>query len=241
MSSHGYISIFQSLPSIQGKRPLLVGSAHSTNLSNESICTLDNRKQARNVLCYSASMSTTVTRKDTAHPLYSIGHGNRSIEPFLALLLSFGIKYLTDVRSYPSSKRNPHFNRKNLEVTLGKAGISYGWFPNLGGFRREGLGSKSPHLALQRKGFRNYADYMRTESFRSAAYNLSRLVSLGPACFMCAETVPQRCHRLFISDFLLVHGIKVIHILDSQRTTVHELSRLATISKGRILYNRIAP
>ena len=44
-----------------------------------------------------------------------------------------------------------------------------------------------------------------------------------------------------VSDFLWVHGIKVTHILDSQRIAVHELSRFATINKGQVVYNRIAP
>ena len=32
-------------------------------------------------------------------PLYTIGHGNRKPEDFLALLKDFGIEYLIDVRS----------------------------------------------------------------------------------------------------------------------------------------------
>jgi uncharacterized protein (DUF488 family) len=120
--------------------------------------------------------------KNTAPTLYSIGHGNRDSETFLALLQDHGIKFLADVRSYPSSKRNPHFDRKNLEHMLHRSGISYTWFPDLGGFRREGLGNTSPHVAFESPGFRNYADYMSTESFQTAAYKLSQLVTLGPAC-----------------------------------------------------------
>jgi uncharacterized protein (DUF488 family) len=183
-------------------------------------------------------MSTTATIKNTAPTLYSIGHGNRGSETFLALLQEHGIKFLADVRSYPSSKRNPHFDRENLEHMLNRSGISYTWFPDLGGFRREGLGNTSPHVALESPGFRNYADYMSTESFQTAAYKLSQLVTSGSACFMCAETLPQKCHRSLLADYLLMHGIETIHILDGHRTTVHQLSPLATVSKNRIIYNR---
>lgn len=186
-------------------------------------------------------MPATAAIKKTAHPLYSIGHGNRSNDEFLGLLSTFGIGYVNDIRSYPCSKRNPQFNRKNLEIALDKGGISYTWLIDLGGFRGDGLADKSPHVAIRSLRLRSYAAYMSTESFRAAAYRLSRLVSVGPACFMCAEALPQKCHRLLVSDFLWVHGIKVIHILDSQRTAVHELSRSATINKGQIIYNRIAP
>ena len=196
-----------------------------------------NRKNQ--VLCYSTRMPRAVTEKNTSPVFYSIGHGNRSCELFLALLSTLEIAYLADIRSYPRSRRNPHFNRENLELTLDKAGITYTWWPDLGGFRREGLGNKSPHVALQSVGFRNYADYLSSNSFLTAAQRLTQLASLGPACFMCAETLPQRCHRFLLSDFLVVQGIKVIHILDNQRTTVHELSPLATLREGRIVYNRV--
>ena len=183
-------------------------------------------------------MPTKATIKITPPTAYSIGHGNRDSETFLALLQDHGIKFLADVRSYPSSKRNPYFNRETLEHTVGKAGISYTWFPELGGFRRTGLGNKSPHIALKSTGFRNYADYMATEPFRDAMPWLSHLANLGPTCIMCAETLPQKCHRTLLADYLLMQGIETIHILDGNRNTVHQLSSLATVSKNRIIYNR---
>ena len=174
----------------------------------------------------------------TTKALYSIGHGSRSIETFMDLIQEFRIKHLADVRSYPSSRRNPHFDRKSLELTLKKSSISYTWFPDLGGFRRDGLGNTSPNVSLESQGFRNYADYMSTESFKTAAYKLSQLAHLGSACFNCAETVPHRCHRSLLADYLLVQGLELIHILDSQRTLIHQLSRLATVINNRIIYNR---
>ncbi|NIQ92733.1 MAG: DUF488 domain-containing protein [Deltaproteobacteria bacterium] len=186
-------------------------------------------------------MSTKVNSKITEPTLYSIGHGNRGSETFLALLQDHGIKFLADVRSYPSSKRNPHFNQENLQRALNKADISYTWFPELGGFRRTGLGNESPHVALKSTGFRNYADYMATEPFRGGVDKLIRLAGLGPTCFMCAETQPHRCHRSLLSDYLLVQEFKVIHIVDSQRTLSHQLSPLATVIEGRLIYNRSEP
>ena len=185
------------------------------------------------ILCYIAHMTDKTTNK-----LYSIGHGNKSIETFMDLIQEFRIKHLADVRSYPSSRRNPHFDRKNLQLTLNKSAVSYTWFPDLGGFRRDGLANTSPHVAIESPGFRNYADYMNTASFQTAAYRLSQLVILGSSCFMCAETAPHRCHRSLLADYLLVQGFEVIHILDSQRTLVHQLSPLATVMNNRIIYNR---
>jgi uncharacterized protein (DUF488 family) len=186
-------------------------------------------------------MSTKVTIKITWPTLYSIGHGNRDSETLLALLQDQGIKFLADVRSYPSSKRNPHFNQENLQRAFNEAGISYTWLPELGGFRRTGLGNSSPHVALKSPGFRNYADFMATEPFRAGVDKLRRCATSGPTCFMCAETLPQKCHRSLLSDYLLVQEFKVIHILDSQRTLSHQLSPLATVIEGRLIYNRSEP
>ena len=174
----------------------------------------------------------------TTNAFYSIGHGNRSIETFMDLIQEFRIKHLADVRSYPSSRRNPHFDRKNLQLTLNKSAVSYTWFPDLGGFRRDGLGNTSPHAAIESPGLRNYAVYMNTASFQTAACKLSQLVLLGSSCIMCAETSPHRCHRSLLADYFLVQGFEIIHILDSQRTMVHQLSPLATVTNNRIIYNR---
>lgn len=58
-------------------------------------------------------------------PLYTIGHGNRKPDEFLALLKNFGIEYLIDVRSQPYSKYNPQFNQNDLKFFLERNGIKY--------------------------------------------------------------------------------------------------------------------
>lgn len=171
---------------------------------------------------------------------YSIGHGTRTLEAFLNLLQAFKVKVLADIRSYPGSRRNPHFNRDSLSLALARVGIRYVWLPGLGGFRKTGLGSRSPHTALTSPGFRNYADYMETKAFREAVDQLRQLAEEGPLCFMCAETVPQRCHRRLLSDHLLAQGIPVIHILDEKRIIPHQLSRFARIAEGRVIYDQAA-
>ena len=58
-------------------------------------------------------------------PLYTIGHGARKEEEFLALLQQYDISFLVDVRSSPYSKFNPHFNQINLEHLLEEHNIKY--------------------------------------------------------------------------------------------------------------------
>jgi uncharacterized protein (DUF488 family) len=169
--------------------------------------------------------------------IYSIGHGNRTWEAFLALLQCFGIEHLADIRSYPCSRRNPHFNQDRLQASLAQAGVSYAWFPDLGGLRRKGLGNRSPHHALTTPAFRNYADHMGSAIFAAAVRNLVVSAGMACTCFMCAETAPQRCHRLFLADYLLIQGVQVIHILDLERSTLHSLSPHAAVREGSLIYD----
>lgn len=59
------------------------------------------------------------------NPLYSIGHGRRPIEDFVALLKQYHITHLADVRSVPLSRFNPQYNRKRLQQSLAENGIAF--------------------------------------------------------------------------------------------------------------------
>ena len=88
--------------------------------------------------------------------IYTVGHSTRSLEELVGLLREHGIEALADVRSFPSSKRYPHFHKDVLSQQLPQAGIDYHWFgETLGGYRKKG-DPDSPHVALRSPGFRNY-------------------------------------------------------------------------------------
>ena len=95
--------------------------------------------------------------------LWTVGHSTRSIEEFLETLLSFQIKVLVDVRSFPGSRRYPHFNKEQLRISLAAKQIEYHHFPELGGRRR--VQPDSLNMVWRNKSFRAYADYMETEGF----------------------------------------------------------------------------
>ncbi len=58
-------------------------------------------------------------------PIYTIGHGARKAEDFLALLKRYGIEYLVDVRFQPFSRYHPQFSQQNLKSFLEENGIRY--------------------------------------------------------------------------------------------------------------------
>lgn len=69
-----------------------------------------------------------------------------------------------------------------------------------------GTGPPIPHQALTSGAFRNYADHMDSPEFVAAVKQLLRLAGMGRTRCMCAETAPQRCHRLLLADYLFVQG-----------------------------------
>ncbi len=168
--------------------------------------------------------------------IYTIGHSNRPLDDFIATLSHYQITLVADVRSLPHSRANPHFNKEVLEYELPRSNIDYVWMgQGLGGFRQQTL-TESPNSAWRVKGFRNYADYALTDEFSEALSQLSAAATEQITVCMCAEVLWTRCHRRIIADYLLLRGWEVVHILDTSRSTPHELTPFAKINDGVIIY-----
>ena len=63
--------------------------------------------------------------KEENKTIWTIGHSTRSFEEFGAMLHSFSIELVADVRSYPGSRKFPQFNKDALEISLPQANIQY--------------------------------------------------------------------------------------------------------------------
>jgi uncharacterized protein (DUF488 family) len=120
------------------------------------------------------------------------------LDELVRLLKAHDILCLTDVRSFPGSRRHPHFSRETLSGTLPGEGIAY------------------EYLGKQLGGLRNiaYEEHVKSDTFRSGLRELERLAHAGPTVFMCAEKMPWQCHRRYIGQELMKRGWQVIHILD---------------------------
>ena len=168
---------------------------------------------------------------------YTIGHSNRSIEEFIRALRAVPISTLVDVRAYPQSQRHPAFSQQPLRQSLETTGIIYHWAgKQLGGRRQARNGSK--HIAIEDDNIRAYADYMESEVFQKAAVQLVNLATSAKTAIMCAEKLPEHCHRSLISDYLLLQGGEVQHIIDSETITSHQLSPLARRESRQLIYDR---
>lgn len=166
--------------------------------------------------------------------MLTIGHSNRPIEEFLAILKAHGVELLVDVRTVPRSRHNPQFNREVLPQSLTSAGIRYEHMPGLGGLRHPR--KDSPNTGWRNLSFRGYADYMQTNEFVENLDVLQKWDQTQRVAIMCAESVPWRCHRSLIADALLVRGVAVHHIMSATKANAHQVTIFARVEGGRITY-----
>ena len=166
--------------------------------------------------------------------IWTIGHSTRSVEEFLELLHEHEVEALVDVRSFPGSRRYPHFNSEHLSATLEDFGVEYRHMPELGGRRKPRPDSRN--TAWNNEGFRGYADYMETEGFKEGIERLLELGRRKRTTVMCAEAVWWRCHRSMIADFLKTREVEVVHILTSGKTEIHPYTAVARIVEGHLSY-----
>ena len=170
----------------------------------------------------------------TQPTIYTIGHSTRTFEQLVAILRSFDVRAVADVRLIPRSRRYPHFNDEFLSEHLPPHGIAYLPFKSLGGRRR--TRKDSPNTGWRNESFRGYADFMMTEPFERALEKLMEAARQRPTTTMCAEAVPWRCHRSLISDALLVRGWDVIDIMAEGKSTPHKLTKFARVDGTTITY-----
>jgi uncharacterized protein (DUF488 family) len=97
------------------------------------------------------------------------------------------VRLLVDVRSFPGSRKHPHFGKDSLASSLDSIGTAYEWKKEQGGFRKTHSGSR--HAALRSAGFRGYADHMESEEFRAAGDWLVRRAAETRTAVMCAESL----------------------------------------------------
>ena len=164
----------------------------------------------------------------------TIGYSTRSLDDFIDLLKTHGVRMIVDVRTVPRSRHNPQFNRETLPESLRSARIGYKHIPGLGGLRH--ALRDSPNMGWHNSSFRGVADYMQTEEFEESLEKLIDLAQPKRICLMCAEAVPWRCHRSLIADALQVRGITVGHITSKSQPQPHRLTPFAHVEGLNITY-----
>lgn len=166
--------------------------------------------------------------------VFTVGHSTLPADAFVALLKSYGIENLADIRTIPRSRHNPQFNGETLAADLSKNHIGYIAMKALGGLRP--ARKDSPNKGWRNASFRGYADYMQSPDFAAALDDLIAVSKRKRTAIMCAEAVPWRCHRSLVADALAVRGIEVVEILSEDSWRAHALTPFAEVRGASITY-----
>jgi uncharacterized protein (DUF488 family) len=162
--------------------------------------------------------------------VFTIGHGTRPAAELVDCLRAAEVAMLVDVRRFPSSRRNPQFNRDALSETLADAGIGYRHAEELGG-RRTGEAGEERFRCIETRAFRSYAARMGTEPWQAA---LAAALTQPRPCLMCAETLWWRCHRRLVAELLVARGHEVVHLIRPHEAQVHRRMEDADVRDGRL-------
>ncbi len=165
----------------------------------------------------------------------TVGHSTRSFADLLVMLRCNEVSSLVDVRRYPTSKKFPQWKQANIIEAM-PGDIEYRWISELGGRRHTPAGVQSENGAWRVKAFRDYADYMASEGFRTGLAKLLHVAGRSRTAIMCSEALPWRCHRRLITDALLVSGAEVSHIMSATVTKPAKVEPHVRVKDGRITY-----
>lgn len=170
-------------------------------------------------------------------PVFTIGHSTRTIEEFVSLLRLAAVQRVVDVRTIPRSRTNPHYNLDALPETLASYQISHTIIPELGG-RRSRQKAVDPKINAhwQNQSFHNYADHALSHDFDVGLQRLLALADQERCAIMCSEAVWWRCHRRIISDYLLLHGKEVFHLMGKDRVEPAKLTEGAVAVANSLTY-----
>lgn len=133
--------------------------------------------------------------------VFSVGHGARTVEAFLALLRGEAVEVLADVRRFPRSRRHPHFSEGALDRACAAVGIErVALGDDLGGLRDV-----------------SYEQHLGSPAFARGLARLEAIARARPTAFCCAESRPEHCHRRFIAEEMERRGFRVRHLLEPGR------------------------
>lgn len=158
--------------------------------------------------------------------LYTIGHGNRKSENFLALLKEYKIQYLVDIRSQPFSKFNPQFNQNELKFFLERNEVKYVFMGDTIGGRPKDISCYDDEGKVDYEVVKTKDFFLRGIDRLKTAYKKDINVVI-----MCSESNPCECHRSkLIGKVLSNDNIALKHIdekgkLKNQNKVIDELNK----------------
>lgn len=163
--------------------------------------------------------------------IFTIGHGNKTIDELVKELKKYNIQYLIDVRTMPFSQHHQQFNKANLIVYFKQnKDIKYDWRGDkLGGLPPEDWDCRADDGKIIYEKMKHQPILIEGIQQIVKANEMKLKVAL-----MCSESDPRQCHRSkLLSEMLRERGVKVLHIVQGQdrlkQKTIETLSHEAVM------------
>lgn len=169
--------------------------------------------------------------------IYTVGHSNHAIDKFIALLKTYEIRVVIDVRSSPYSRYCPQFNQDTLASALKKSDIDYVYLGNE-------LGARPDNACRYENGRVSFLKIIKSDSFNNGIHKVLCEMQNHKIVLLCSEKDPINCHRtIIISHFLSRYGVHIQHILENGAIEEHyetEKRLLKTMKIERSLFGQDA-
>jgi transcriptional regulator with XRE-family HTH domain len=137
-------------------------------------------------------------RKDTpmTHGIVSVGYEGRTIDAFVADLVSAGVRTVADVRLNAISRKTG-FSKTRLREALATAGIDYRHMRSLGNAKE----NREPFWdGRVEEGRRVFRKALQSPEAESSLRELANLATEEVVAVLCFETDAEKCHRKVIID-----------------------------------------
>ena len=121
--------------------------------------------------------------------IWSIGHSRSTYAEIEKHLRAHAISAVVDVRTYPSSKMAPEFNKRFLEHNFPQAGIKYFFMGKELGGRPDG------DEFYDSEGRVDYRKLSESSIFGQGMTFLDKLAGHERVAVLCSEGKPDGCHR----------------------------------------------
>lgn len=144
--------------------------------------------------------------------IYTIGYSGFKITDFVEILKKCKISCVIDVRSSPSSKFYPEYNKGIIEKTLKLSGIYYrNYFDE--------FGARQPNKEYySEKGYLDFNNFTKSEQFNRGVQKIANGMKQGyKFVLMCAEKDPINCHRnIMVASELYRRGYEIKNIMPNR-------------------------
>jgi len=148
--------------------------------------------------------------RSTAEPLFTVGHSGHETAYLGSLFTQHGVTVVVDVRSQPSSRMYPRFDRSAIRANLPE-GVQYA-------FMGDELGGRPPEREFyDEAGHVLYSRLAECERFLRGIARIEAAREERRIALLCSEADPMHCHRfLLLTRVLRMRGAdpaNLLHIL----------------------------